>query len=102
MPLDIASAVSSLTPDIIKTRRDLHRHPELAFKEERTAAIVAERLASCDIEVRTGVGGTGVVGLLRGAKPGPTVALRADIDALPITEKRESPYRSTTTGAMHA
>src|SRR4051794_40784622 len=76
--------------------RDLHEHPELAFQEERTAGVVAARLAEAGAEVTTGVGGTGVVGVL-GNGPGPTVLLRADMDALPIREIDEVPYRSRAT-----
>jgi amidohydrolase len=90
-------------PDMVEWRRHLHRHPELSFREERTSAWIAERLRAigCD-EVRAGVGGTGVVAVIRGAKPGPVVALRADIDALPIQDEKDVPYRSTVPGVMHA
>jgi amidohydrolase len=89
---------------LIEFRRDFHRHPELAHQEHRTAGIVAERLQSLGLdEVRRGVGQTGVVGVLRGGKPGKTVLLRADMDGLPLTETdRGQPYRSTATGAHHA
>lgn len=87
---------------LIRTRRDLHRHPELAFEEHRTAALVAERLQLAGYEVSTGVGGTGVVGLLRGAGDGPTILLRADMDALPVTEESEHDFVSTVHGVMHA
>ncbi len=89
---------------LIELRRDFHRHPELAHQEHRTAGIVAERLRSLGLdEIRTGVGQTGVVGVLRGDKPGKTVLLRADMDGLPLTETdRGQPYRSTTTGTHHA
>ena len=83
-------------------RRDFHRHPELGFKETRTSGIVADQLRSLGLEVRTGVGETGVVALLAGAKPGRTVAIRADMDALPITEAQDRPYASQTPGVMHA
>jgi amidohydrolase len=89
---------------LVELRRDFHRHPELAHQEHRTAGIVAERLQSLGVdEVRTGVGQTGVLGVLRGGQPGPTVMLRADMDGLPLTEAdRGQPYRSTTPGAHHA
>lgn len=93
------------TPDLTHLRdirRDLHAHPELAFAETRTAAVVADRLRELDIEVTTGVGGTGVVGVIRGGSGGPIVGLRADMDALPITEVRDLPYRSRNDGVMHA
>ncbi|MEA2666231.1 MAG: hypothetical protein QOI11_3175, partial [Candidatus Eremiobacteraeota bacterium] len=73
----------ALLAETIELRRDLHAHPELAFEEHRTAGIVAERLRALGLEVHTGIGGTGVVGLLAGARPGPTIMLRADMDALP-------------------
>jgi len=83
-------------------RRDIHAHPELAFAEHRTAALVAEHLRGLGIEVTTGIGGTGVVGVIRGSADGPTVALRADMDALPITEELPRPHASQTPGVMHA
>lgn len=88
---------------LIQTRRDLHRHPELAFEEHRTAGIVAERLAAAGYEVRTGVAGTGVIGTLRGgAGTGATLLLRADMDALPIQEDTRHDFPSTVPGKMHA
>jgi amidohydrolase len=88
---------------LITTRRDLHRHPELGFQEFRTAGIVAERLRAAGYEVRTGVAETGVVGTLRGgAGEGPTLLLRADMDALPIHEQTEHDFVSTSPGVMHA
>jgi amidohydrolase len=89
-------------------RRDLHAHPELGMQETRTARVIADRLRELGLEVRTGVGGTGVVGLLRGqADPRPgapsrTVALRADIDALPMQDRKQVPYASTTPGVAHS
>lgn len=88
---------------LIRTRRDLHRHPELAFQEHRTAAIVADRLRAAGYEVRTGIAETGVVGTLRGgAGAGPTLLLRADMDALPISEDTAHDFPSTVEGKMHA
>ena len=92
-------------PDIqqlIETRRDLHAHPELAFEETRTAGVVAERLRAIGLKPRTGVGRTGVVALVEGGRAGKTVLLRADMDALPIHEENEAPYRSQAAGKMHA
>lgn len=83
-------------------RRDFHKHPELGFKETRTARIVAEYLESLQIEVKTGIAQTGVVGLLRGGADGKTVAVRADIDALPMQEKNTVPYASVNQGVSHA
>jgi len=87
---------------MVALRRDLHRHPELSFQEKRTAQIIAERLHAAKLEVKTGIAGTGVVGILRGDQPGKTIAWRADIDALPLTELLEAPFASGTPGVMHA
>ncbi|UQE76422.1 amidohydrolase [Gordonia sp. PP30] len=83
-------------------RRDIHAHPELAFAEVRTAALVAGRLRDLGLEVTEGIGGTGVVGVVRGRAGGPVIGLRADMDALPIVEAGDRPYRSTVEGVMHA
>ncbi|PYI52027.1 M20 metallopeptidase family protein [Paenibacillus flagellatus] len=88
--------------ELVEFRRDLHRNPELSFQESETAAKVAERLRAMGYEVRTGVGGHGIVADLTGAKPGPTIALRADMDALPIQEESGLPYASQRPGVMHA
>ncbi len=98
----ISSEVEKLVPNLIELRRDFHRHPELGFQEERTACVVAERLNLLGYTVRTGVGKTGVVGFLKGGKPGKTVLLRADIDALPIHEEATVAWKSETPGRMHA
>lgn len=87
---------------LIALRRDLHAHPELAFQEYRTAGIVEARLRAAGLEVRTGLARTGIVGVLRGGRPGRTVLIRADMDALPIQEASEVPYRSQIPGCMHA
>jgi amidohydrolase len=87
---------------LVALRRDLHRHPELSLEERRTAAVVAERLHRAGLEVATGVGGTGVVGVLHGDRPGRTIAWRADMDALPLHEAVDSPFRSTAAEVMHA
>lgn len=99
---NISREVKALTPAMTDTRRDLHQHPELGFQEVRTAGIVAQRLSQSGYTVRTGLGKTGVTGLLRGGKPGKTVLLRADIDALPIHEEAAVPWKSQTPGVMHA
>ncbi len=88
--------------EVVATRRDLHVHPELGFEEHRTAGIVADRLRALGYEVTIGIGGTGVVGVLRGAQPGRTIMLRADMDALPLDEENDVPYRSQTKQTMHA
>ena len=92
----------ALLAQTIELRRDLHAHPELAFQEHRTAGIVAEHLRGLGLEVHTGIGGTGVVGLLEGAQPGPTIMLRADMDALPMPEENDVPYVSQNPGVTHA
>lgn len=94
----VEAAVEAETPRVVAWRRDLHAHPELGFAETRTAALVAEHLRGLGLEVRTGVGRTGVVGVLRGGRPGRTVALRADMDALPVLEATGLPFASTATG----
>jgi len=100
---EIAKAAEALEPKLIETRRDFHRHPELSNREERTARVVAEKLRALGLdEVRTNVARHGVVGLLKGTKPGPVVALRADMDALPINETIDVPYKSLVPGVKHA
>lgn len=89
-------------PEMIRTRRAVHQEPELAYHEQRTAKLVAERLESLGIEVKRGVGGTGVLGILRGSKKGKVVALRADMDALPVEELADVEFRSKVNGVMHA
>jgi amidohydrolase len=103
----ITQIVAELLPDAVATRHHLHQHPELSHQEEKTAALVAAKLRAMGLdEVRTGVGGHGVVGTLRGAAPGaesaPMFALRADMDALPIHEASDLPYKSCRAGVMHA
>ncbi len=94
--------LGQLEPDLVRLRRDLHRHPELAFVERRTAFIVRERLEALGLAVRSGVGGTGVVADLEGTAPGPRVLLRSDMDAIPVTEQSGLEYASVTPGVMHA
>ena len=91
----------SLAPELVELRRDLHRHPELSFQEQRTARVVAERLEAMGLEARRGIARTGVVAEI-GDGQGPVVALRADMDALPIQEQFEHDYGSTVPGVMHA
>jgi amidohydrolase len=92
----------SLFPYTQSMRRDFHMHPELGFKEIRTGGIVAKELEALGLEVTKGVGKTGVVGLLEGAKPGPTLLIRFDMDALPMSEDTGAEYASQTPGVMHA
>lgn len=108
---DIAAQwTAKLDPQVVAWRRDLHQHPELSNREFRTSALVARQLRALGLEVRTGIAHTGVVGILKGGKPGPKLAIRADMDALPVTEAVELPFRSTVrsqfngqdVGVMHA
>ncbi|MGQ9672347.1 MAG: M20 metallopeptidase family protein [Candidatus Aminicenantales bacterium] len=96
----VEAIVQRITPSLIDIRRDIHAHPELAFEEKRTAAIVAEYFQKLGLEVRTGIARTGVLGILRGEKRGPVVAMRADMDALPITEETNLPFRSREKGTF--
>ncbi|MEO0557549.1 MAG: M20 family metallopeptidase [Bacteroidota bacterium] len=89
-------------PETVRTRRALHQRPELAFEEHETAAFIASALREVGLEPITGVAQTGVVAHIKGGRPGPTVALRADIDALPIQEANDVEYRSQNEGRMHA
>jgi len=103
-------AALQVMPKVIEWRRDFHEHPELGNRESRTSKIVADHLRSLGFDVRTGVAHTGVVGILRGGGPGPVVALRSDMDALPVTEETDLPFKSTAraeydgreVGVMHA
>lgn len=91
-----------LFADAVATRRDIHRHPELGFQESRTSALVAAQLRELALEVHEGIAETGVIGVLRGTKPGRTILLRADMDALPMPDEKDVAYRSTVPGVMHA
>ena len=95
---DFLNEAKELFPYTQSMRRDLHMHPELGFREIRTGGIVAKELEALGIEVTKGIGKTGVVGLLEGAKPGPTLLLRFDMDALPITEETGAEYASQNRG----
>jgi amidohydrolase len=107
---EIDRRVEAVMPKVVAWRRDIHQHPELSNREVRTAQLVAEHLRGLGLEVRTQVARTGVVGVLRGGRPGPVVALRADMDALPVTELVDLPFKSTVrtqyggqdVGVMHA
>ena len=98
----IRNLAHEIVPEIISARRHLHQHPELSWQEKETAAFIHKFLAPLNIELRTTENLYATVAIIRGAKPGPTVGLRADIDALPIAEKSEVPYRSQNVGSMHA
>ncbi|MCU1311358.1 MAG: amidohydrolase [Candidatus Angelobacter sp.] len=99
----IAAAADAMRDRLVAQRRDFHMHPELSNREQRTSRVVAERLKAIGFtDVRTGVGKYGVVAVLKGGKPGPVVAVRADMDALPITEVNDVPYKSQNPGVKHA
>ncbi len=110
MSTEIDTATAKILPQVIKWRRYLHEHPELSNREVNTAKMVADELRRLGIEVRTGIAKTGVVGILKGGLPGPVVGLRADMDALPVTERTDVPFKSTVkaeyngqqVGVMHA
>ena len=107
---EIAAATAKILPQVIQWRRHIHQHPELSNREFNTSKLVAEQLRSLGFEVRTGIAKTGVVGILKGGQPGPVVALRADMDALPVSERVEVPFKSVEKaeyngqrgGVMHA
>jgi amidohydrolase len=106
----VDARVADVLPKVVSWRRDIHQHPELGNREVRTAKLVADHLTALGLEVKTGVAHTGVVGILRGGKPGAVVALRADMDALPVVEQVDLPFKSTVkteyngqqVGVMHA
>jgi hippurate hydrolase len=100
--MPISNRIAAFAPEMTEWRQDLHRHPELGFAEHRTSAIVAEKLRGWGIEVTEGIAGTGLVGTLRNGASGRAVGLRADMDALPMTEANEFGHRSVNAGAMHA
>ena len=107
---EVVAAAQRLNPKVVQWRRDFHQHPELSNREQRTAARVAEHLRSLGLKPRTGIAHHGVVAVIKGGKPGPRIALRADMDALPVTEQTGVPfasrataeYRGETVGVMHA
>ncbi len=98
----IRAIVDRIENGLIEIRRDIHAHPELGFEEVRTAGVVSAELTRLGIAHRTGIGKTGVVGIIEGGRPGPVLAIRADMDALPILEKTGLPFASTKEGLMHA
>lgn len=100
--MDIKTELEALQPSMVAMRRDFHSHPELGFQEFRTSKILGDHLEKLGFEVERGVGVTGVIGRLKGGKPGKTVMIRADIDALPIFETTGASYASSNPGVMHA
>ena len=107
---DVDRLATEINQQVVAWRRDFHQHPELGNQENRTAKVIADELRKLGYEVTTGVAGTGVVGVLKGGRPGPVVALRSDMDALPVTEQVDLPFKSTAkaewngqqVGVMHA
>src|SRR5688500_19372538 len=107
---EVDRLTTEINPQVVAWRRDFHQHPELGNQETRTAKVIADELRKLGFDVTTGVAGTGVVGVLKGGRPGPVVALRADMDALPVTEQVNVPFKSTAkaewngqqVGVMHA
>lgn len=100
--MNIKKKIANLKDELVSLRRDFHKHPELGFKEYRTSKIVANYLEKCGLDVKRGIAKTGVVALLKGNTRGPTLLLRADMDALPIQEENEVSYKSVNNGVMHA
>ncbi|MDI2587895.1 amidohydrolase [Psychrobacillus sp. NEAU-3TGS] len=98
----IFSEIDSNFEEIVSWRRYLHQHPELSFEETETAKYIAQKLEDFGLEVKKNIGGNGLVGILTGAQPGKTIALRADFDALPIVDEKDVPYKSLNPGVMHA
>ncbi|HJU44800.1 MAG TPA: amidohydrolase [Vicinamibacterales bacterium] len=107
---DVERLATEINQQVVAWRRDFHQHPELGNQETRTAKVIADELRKLGYEVKTGVAGTGVIGVLKGGRPGPVVALRSDMDALPVTEQVDLPFKSTAkaewngqqVGVMHA
>lgn len=107
---EVEQQAQRLQADVLRWRRDIHQHPELGNREVRTAKLVADHLRALGLEVKTGIATTGVIAVLKGGKPGPRIALRADMDALPVTERHALPFaskatstfRGETVGVMHA
>ena len=99
--VDFIKAAKEIEADVIRWRRDFHKHPELSFEEVRTAGIIAQHLESLGIETQTGIGKTGVIGTLHGKGEGPTIMLRFDIDALPIQEEADVEFASVYEGKLH-
>lgn len=100
--MPVINSIAAMEEEMTEWRRDFHMHPELAYQETRTAGIVADKLESWGIEVKRGLGKTGVVGVIKGTGEGPSIGLRADMDALPIDEANETDWKSQNPGVMHA
>lgn len=105
LPVDLSRirpAIQALQPTLVELRRRLHQHPELSFREQLTAELVSQKLQEWGIEHQTGIAKTGIAAIINSNQPGPVLAIRADMDALPIQEENEVPYRSQHDGIMHA
>src|SRR5688572_28994305 len=101
MSREIDAATAKIMPRLVEWRRHLHQYPELGNRETKTRKYVEDHLRRLGLEVRTGVGKTGVVGILKGAQPGPVIGLRADMDGLPVTERTALPYASKETAEFN-
>jgi carboxypeptidase Ss1 len=99
---DFLKEADKIEPEIVKIRREIHQNPELAYKEKATSRLVADKLKTLGLGVKTGIGGTGVMAVLECARPGKVIALRADMDALPIEELADIDFKSQVKGVMHA
>ncbi len=99
--MNISSETRASAAEAVALRRQVHQNPEQGFKEKRTSALIEQKLKSFGVAAKR-VCGTGVIGLVRGARPGPTMLVRADIDALPVLEENRVPYKSKIPGVMHA
>jgi len=99
--MPVLDLIAQQATELTRIRRDIHAHPEIGFEEHRTSSLVAEKLAEWGIEVHRGIGGTGVVGLVHGKGEGPSIGLRADMDALPMEELTNASHRSTKSGVFH-
>jgi amidohydrolase len=97
---EVTQAAKALDTKVVTWRRDIHQHPELGNRETRTSQLVVQHLRSLGLEVKTGIATTGVVAVLKGGKPGPRIALRADMDALPVTERSDLPFASKATSTF--
>ncbi|MGB9768283.1 MULTISPECIES: M20 family metallopeptidase [Dictyoglomus] len=100
--MNIKEDIQKIMPEVINIRRDIHMYPELGFQEFRTSQLIASYLENLELEVRKNIAQTGVLGILRGKEEGKTILLRADIDALPLEELNDVPYKSKNKGIMHA
>lgn len=100
--MTLTTEVNQYMDELIEIRRHLHQHPELSFQEENTKKYIADYLENLGIEVKRDVGGNGLLGYIKGGHEGPTIALRADFDALPIQDEKDVPYKSKVDGVMHA